>query len=96
LIVSDYIPGGVNPVKFGQVPSRPGSPPMRIHCPTDGVPAESRTKSINQPAGQTPTFGGAVIVQVVPEHEAAGKSVRPPMMAPCVLEVAEVGWEDVN
>ena len=35
-----------------------------------------------------PTDGGAVIVQMFAAHENAGKSVRPPMIEPCVLDVA--------
>jgi hypothetical protein len=60
---------------------------MRTHLPTEGVGPSNR-KSKNQPAGQIPTFGGAVIVHIVPAHTVAGKSVRPPMIAPCVLDVA--------
>jgi hypothetical protein len=73
--------------KFGQLPSLPGSPPMRTHDACDGV-GPSRIHSVNHPGGQTPTLGGAVIVHVEPEQENAGKRVRPPMIAPCVLEVA--------
>lgn len=60
---------------------------MRTQRACDGV-GPSSTKSINQPAGHAPPAGGAVTVQVVPEHETAGKIVRPPIIAPCVLEVA--------
>jgi hypothetical protein len=60
---------------------------MRTQAECDGI-GPSRTKSWNQPDGHTPTFGGAVIVQLPPEHENSGKMVRPPMIAPCVLLVA--------
>jgi hypothetical protein len=60
---------------------------MRTHCATDGV-GPSKMKSMNQPGGETPAFGGAVIVQVVPLQENAGKIVRAPIALPCVLETA--------
>jgi hypothetical protein len=40
------------------------------------------------PGGDTRAFGGAVTVQVLPEHENAGKIVRPPIVLPCVLDTA--------
>jgi len=43
-----------------------------------------------QPGGETPALGGAVIVQVVPVQENAGKMVLEPMVLPCVLEVAGI------
>lgn len=44
---------------------------------------------MNQPGGQIPALGGAVIVQVVPLQETAGKIVRAPIWFPCVLEEAK-------
>ena len=60
---------------------------MRTHCDTDGV-GPLRMKSWYQPGGQTPLFGGAVIVHFVPEQENAGNSVLAPIALPCVLDGA--------
>ena len=60
---------------------------MRTQCENDGV-GPSSTNSWCHPGGATAAFGGAVTVQVVPAHENAGKIVRPPMLFPCVLDVA--------
>jgi hypothetical protein len=60
---------------------------MRTHFETDGV-GPSRMKSWCQPGGQTNALGGAVIVHVWPEQEKAGKMVLPPIVLPCVLDVA--------
>lgn len=60
---------------------------MRTHTECEGV-GPSSTKSWNQPGGQIPTLGGAVTVHVLPEQEMSGKRVRPPMIAPCVEDVA--------
>ena len=60
---------------------------MRTQCENDGV-GPSRTNSWCHPGGATAEFGGAVTVQVLPAHENAGKIVRPPMLFPCVLDVA--------
>lgn len=81
------MPGGVNPGSCGQLPSCAGSPPIRTHWEWEGV-GPSRMKSWCQPGGDTFTFGGAVIVQVVPEHENAGNIVRLPIVFPWVLETA--------
>jgi hypothetical protein len=37
-----------------------------------------------------PTLGGAVMVHDDPSQETSGKRVRPPMIAPWVLEVAAI------
>lgn len=80
-------PGRVKSGKSGQFPSSAGSPPMRTQCECDGV-GPSRTQSWCQPGGEMNEFGGAVIVQVVPEQENSGKRTRAPMLLPCVLDVA--------
>src|SRR6266702_120823 len=58
-----------------------------MNTPCEGV-GPSRMYSWCHPGGDTLAFGGAVTVQVLPEHEKAGKMVRPPMVLPCVLDVA--------
>lgn len=58
---------------------------MRTNEATEGM-LPSRTNNINQPGGQVWTSGGAVIVQVEPEHDTAGKMVLEPKLFPCVLE----------
>lgn len=60
---------------------------MRTHFECDGV-GPSKMKSWCQPGGDTPEFGGAVMVHVAPEHEKAGNIVLAPMAFPWVLEVA--------
>ena len=61
---------------------------MRIQCENDGV-GPSKMNSWCHPGGATFAFGGAVTVQVLPEHENAGNIVRAPIALPCVLDVAE-------
>jgi len=41
------------------------------------------------PGGETPEFGGAVIIHANPVQVKAGKIVRLPIVLPCVLEVAD-------
>jgi len=53
----------------------------------DGV-GPSKIKSICHPGGEMPAFGGAVIAQELPAHVNAGKMVLPPIVLPCVLDVA--------
>jgi hypothetical protein len=61
---------------------------MRTQAECDGV-GPSKMKSWCHPGGLTYAFGGAVMVQVFPEHENAGKRILPPLMTfPCVLDEA--------
>ena len=60
---------------------------MRTHFATDGV-GPSKMNNMCHPGGETPALGGAVMVQVAPLHEKAGKIVRAPKVFPWVLEVA--------
>lgn len=76
---------------------------MRTHTDLEGV-GPSKRNSICQPESESeicPTVMegkcspggvtarvGAVTVHDVPEHVTAGKIVRPPMVFPCVLDVA--------
>ena len=62
-----YTPGGVKGASDGQFPRPAGSPPIRTHWDWEGV-GPSRTNNMYQPAGETLTFGGAVIVQSLPVH----------------------------
>ena len=82
-----YTPGSEKSGKFGQLPSWPGSPPMRTQAECEGV-GPSRTKSWYQAGGDTWELGGATTVQVVPAQENSGKSVRASMALPCVEDVA--------
>lgn len=63
---SHHTPGVVKSGKAGQLPSWAGSPPTLTQVAWLGTPPLS-TKSWNQPGGQTPAWGGAVIVQTMPE-----------------------------
>lgn len=54
---------------------------MRTYFAVEGV-GPSRIKSWNHPGGQTLLLGGAVMVQMLPEHETAGKMVRWPILLP--------------
>ncbi len=60
---------------------------MRTQVDSEGV-GPSNTNIWYHPRGQVCTFGGDVTVQVLPPQETAGKSVRCPMLLPCVLTVA--------
>ena len=60
---------------------------MRTHLEKLGV-GPSSTNSWCHPGGAMCALGGAVIVHVLPLHANAGNSVRPPMLLPCVLDVA--------
>lgn len=75
------MPGLVKEGPGGQLPSFAGSPPILTHFAWDGV-GPSRTKSMNHPGGQTPEFGGEVIVQVFPVQITAGNIVRLPIVFP--------------
>lgn len=73
---------------------------MRTHVECDGV-GPSKMNSWCHPGGDTNAFGGAVIVQVLPAHLNAGKSVRLPIVFPCVDDVAKhklitkrIGFDD--
>lgn len=74
-------PGGWKSGKSGQLPSFPGSPPMRTQLECDGV-GPSRMNIWYQLGGETKAFGGATTVQVLPLQENSGKSVRMPMELP--------------
>ena len=83
-----YMPGRWKPGRAGQFPSFAGSPPIWTNTPCDGV-GPSRMNNWYHPGGETFESGGAVTVQTLfPEHENAGKIVRPPMMLLWVLDVA--------
>jgi hypothetical protein len=85
------MPGVVKPGSCGQLPSCDGSPPIRTQVEWEGV-GPSKMNSWCQPGGETPAFGGVVIVHMVPEHEKAGKIVRDPIVFPWVLDVAVETW----
>jgi len=72
---------------LGQFPIALGSPPILTHAECDGV-GPSRMKSWCQPGGQTPPFGGAIIVHAFALQLNEGKIVRLPKVLPCVLEEA--------
>ena len=61
---------------------------MRTQWECEGV-GPSRMKSWCHEGGDTKEFGGAVIVQVLPLQLKEGKIVCPPIMFPCVLDVAD-------
>ena len=60
---------------------------MRTQFENDGV-GPSRTNNWCQPGGEINAFGGALIVHVLPWQVNSGKIVRPPMVLPCVEDVA--------
>ena len=88
-ILPNQTPGTVKSGKFGQLPSSPGSPPIRTKELLDGV-GPSRMKSWNQPGGEVHWSGGAVIVHWLPWQVKAGKIVRWPKLFPWVLEMRPI------